>query len=121
MQDLVVGEFDLPWLSLGQLVAGQKASLEIFEDRLRRNVERRRGALDRVGFVRPARRVGLGPVDLDGRKPPSLAQKPDVFALEEATAGVAKPSRFNVAAISLSILPDRLRSLTRRRRVSRSS
>ena len=56
MQDLVVGEFDLPWLSLGQLAADQKASLEIFEDRLRRNVERRRGALDRVGFVWPARR-----------------------------------------------------------------
>jgi hypothetical protein len=78
--DLVVGEIDLPWLSLRQLAADQVAALEIFEDRLRRNVERRRGALDRVGSVRPAWRIGVDPVDFDGRKPPSFTQKPSLLS-----------------------------------------
>ena len=87
VKDMVVGEADSPWLSFRQLAADQEAALEIFEDRLRRDIERRRGALDRVGSVRPARRIGVGPIDLDGREPPPLAQKPDILALEETAAG----------------------------------
>ena len=39
-----------------------------------------------MSSVRPARRVGVGPVDFDGRKAPTLAQNPDIVAAEATAA-----------------------------------
>ena len=60
----------------------QKAAREVIENRLCRDAERGRRALDRVAAVRPLRRIRIGAVDLYRRNIPACAQQPDVASLE---------------------------------------
>src|SRR3954464_1114864 len=85
--DLIVRELDLPGLPFCELSPREPPPREIIEHGLGCNPKRRRSALDRIGAVRPAERVGAHPVDLDRRKAPMLAEEPDVLAPERAATG----------------------------------
>src|SRR3954453_6571661 len=84
LNDLLLTEIDLPGLPFCPLPSAQQPASEIVEDGLWRDAERRRGALDRIGPIGPARRVRAHPVDLHRRDAPTLAQQPDVLAFEGA-------------------------------------
>src|SRR3954447_7816850 len=118
--DLSIRELDLPGLPFGELSTREPPPRKMIEHGLRRDLERRRCALDRIAAIRPAERVSAHPVDLDRRDAPALAQEPDGLALDAQPRAAMKPSRFSAAAISLSIWPAPLSALTRRRSRSTS-
>src|SRR3954452_8967001 len=78
--DLSIRELDLPGLPFGELSTREPPPRKMIEHGLRRDLERRRCALDRIAAIRPAERVSAHPVDLDRRDAPALAQEPDGLA-----------------------------------------
>src|SRR3954467_10884168 len=84
LNNLLLAEIDLPGLPLCRLPSAHQPASEIVKNGLWRDAERRRGALNRIGPIGPARRVCAHPVDLHRRNTPALAQQPDVLAFEGA-------------------------------------
>src|SRR3954453_4912625 len=84
LNDLLLAEIDLPGLPFCPLPSAHQPASEIVKDGLWRDAERRRGALNRIGPIGPARRVCAHPVDLHRRDAPVLAQQPDILAFEGA-------------------------------------
>src|SRR5277367_3586664 len=85
--DLLSCKIDLPRLPFSDLPTGKKAFGQIIKDDLGGDTEGGGGSLDRIGAIRPLRRVCADWVELDRWQPPPLSQHPDVLVGEGALAG----------------------------------